>query len=256
MKIAVCMKQVISSDAPLTVDEHAGWIREAELPRETNEPDLYALELALMLKDSHLGEVTVITVGPERAVTTLRDALARGADHAIHIVDAEAFAREPLQTAHAIANTVRETRYDLILTGLQSMDFGHGQTGVMIAEFLDLPHVSMVVEVTLEQNRMRARRELEAGSTQWWDISMPCVLTVQSGINRPRYASVKGIMAAKKRPVRGVPFAEALGAPLSSSLSCEAMVAPAARENMTLLSGATSEMATQLAERLRTVLGR
>lgn len=255
MKIAVCMKQVISSDAPLMVDEHTSWIREAELPRETNEPDLYALELALLLKDRQQGEVTVITVGPERAVTTVRDALARGADHAIHVVDTETVAREPLHTARAIANTIRETRYDLILTGLQSMDFGHGQTGVMIAELLDLPHVSMVVEVTLEQNRMRARRELEAGSTQWWDVAVPCVLTVQSGINRPRYAGVKGIMAARKRPVRSVPFAEALGAPLPSSLSCEAMVTPAPRENMTLLSGATPELAAQLAERLRTVLG-
>ena len=113
----------------------------------------------------------------------------------------------------------------------------------------------MVVEVTLEQNRLRARRELEAGSTQWWDISLPCVLTVQSGINRPRYAGVKGIMAAKKRLVRTVPLAEAHTAPLSSSLSCEAMIVPAARENMTLLSGATPEVVTQLAERLRAVLG-
>jgi len=255
MKIAVCLKQVISPDAPLMVDERAGWIREAELPRETNEPDLYALELALTLKDTHNGEVTVVTVGSEHAAVTLRDALAKGADNAIHIVDSEAFAREPLQTARALANTIGAGGYDLILTGLQSTDFGHGQTGVMIAELLDLPHVSMVVETVLEQGRLRARSELEAGSNQWWDIPLPCVLTVQSGINRPRYAGVKGIMAAKKRPVRTMPFAEAHATPLTASLSCEAMVAPTARETIILLSGAAPDVAAQLAERLRAVLG-
>lgn len=256
MKIAVCMKQVVSPDAPLAVDESTGWIRETELPRETNEPDLYALELALTLKDNHQAEVTVITVGPDRAIGTVRDALAKGADHAIHVVDVEGFAREPLQTARALTHTIGEAGYDLVLTGLQSTDFGHGQTGVMIAELLELPHVSMVVEVVLEQGRLRARRELEAGSSQWWNISLPCVLTIQSGINRPRYAGVKGIMAAKKHPIRTVPFAEIHTAPLSASLACEAIAMPAARGNMTLLSGATQDVAMQLAERLHAVLGR
>jgi electron transfer flavoprotein beta subunit len=255
MKIAVCLKQVISPDAALTVDEGTHWIREAELPRETNEPDLHALELALTLRDKHQGEVTVITVGPEGAVATLRDALARGADHAIHIMDAGAITREPLHTAQAIANTLREARYDLILTGLQSMDFGHGQTGVMIAELLGLPHVSMVIEATLEGDRLRARRELEAGSNQWWNITFPCLLTIQSGINRPRYAGVKGIMAAKKRPVRTMAFTEAHAEPLAASLACEAITAPVARANTTLLSGTTPDIAAQLVERLQTVLG-
>jgi electron transfer flavoprotein beta subunit len=256
MKIAVCLKQVISPDAPLAVDERTDWIREADLPRETNEPDLYSLELALTLKDSHHGEVTAITVGPENAVSILRDALARGADHALHIVDAEAFAREPLHTARAIANTLREARYDLILTGLQSMDFGHGQTGVMIAELLDLPHLSMVIEAVLERDRLRVRRELEAGSSQWCEVSFPCVLTVQSGVHRPRYAGVKGIMMAKKRPVRIVPLAETQETPFSPSVCCETMTVPAPREQMTLLSGTAPQVAVQLAERLHTVLGR
>jgi electron transfer flavoprotein beta subunit len=256
MKIAVCLKQVISPDAPLTMDEGKGWIREAELPRETNEPDLHALELALTLRDKHQGEVTILGVGPESVVTALRDALARGADHAAHIVDPEAFAREPLQTAWALANILRAERPDLVLTGSQSADFGHGQTGVMLAELLGLPHVSMVVEASLDGDRLRARRELEAGANQWWETSLPCVLTVQSGINRPRYAGVKGIMAAKKRPVRRLAFAEAHTEAPSASLVCESMAAPAARANTTLLTGAVPEVAAQLAERLRTVLGR
>jgi electron transfer flavoprotein beta subunit len=256
MKIAVCLKQVISPDAPLAVDERTGWLRETELPRETNEPDLHALELALTLREKHQGEVSVITVGPESAVAVLRDALARGADHAVHIVDAGSFAREPLQTARAITNTIREARHDLVLTGSQSTDFGHGQTGVMLAELLGLPHVSMVVEVALEGDRLRARRELEAGANQWWETSLPCVLTVQSGINRPRYAGVKGIMAAKKRPIRTMTFAEAHAEPLAASLVCEAMTVPVARTNTTLLSGAAPDVATQLAGRLRAVLGR
>lgn len=255
MKIAVCLKQVISTDAPLALDER-GWIREAELPRETNEPDLFALELALTLKDNHRGEVTAITVGPESALATVRDAIARGADHAVHVVDPGAFDREPLQTARAIANTIRDERFDLVLTGLQSMDFCHGQTGVMIAELLGVPHVSMVVEAVLERDRLRARRELEAGSSQWWEVSLPCVLTVQSGIHRPRYAGVKGIMMAKKRPVRSVPFAETQETPFSPSVCCETMVAPAPREHMTLLSGAAPQVAAQLAECLHTALGR
>jgi electron transfer flavoprotein beta subunit len=255
MKIAVCLKQVISPDAPLTLDEDRGWIRETELPRETNEPDLHALELALALRDRHQGEVTVITVGPESAVTSLRDALARGADHAVHIVDAGSFAREPLQTARVLANTLRADQHDLVLTGSQSTDFGHGQTGVLLAELLGLPHVSMVIEVALDGDRLRARRELEAGANQWWDTALPCLLTVQSGINRPRYAGVKGIMAAKKRPVRSVAFADAQAEQPAASLSCETMTAPAARANMTLLSGPAPDVAMRLAERLRAVLG-
>ncbi|HSW52774.1 MAG TPA: electron transfer flavoprotein subunit beta/FixA family protein [Sulfuricaulis sp.] len=257
MKIAVCLKQVISPDAPLTLDEARGWIRETELPRETNEPDLHALELALSLRDRHQGEVTAVTVGPESAVATLRDALARGADHAVHIVDADAFAREPLQTARALANILRAERHDLVLAGSQSTDFGHGQTGVLLAELLGLPHVSMVVEAALEgDNNLRARRELEAGANQWWKTSLPGVLTVQSGINRPRYAGVKGIMAAKKRPIRSVTFAEAHAGPPAASVTCEAMATPAARANTTLLTGAAPDVAAQLAERLRAALGR
>jgi electron transfer flavoprotein beta subunit len=255
MKIAVCLKQVISPDAPLTLDERTGWIREPELPRETNEPDLYALELALQFKDERQAEVTAITVGPESAVSTLRDALAKGADHAIHILDDEAFTREPLGTAHAIAKILGTERYDMVLTGLQSTDFGHGQTGVMLAELLDLPHVSMAVEVVLAEQRLRVRRELEAGASQWWGVTLPCVLTIQSGINRPRYAGVKGIMMAKKRPVRAVSFADALATTPAASIICEAMAAPAARANVMLLSGAVPDVATQLAGRLRAALG-
>jgi electron transfer flavoprotein beta subunit len=112
----------------------------------------------------------------------------------------------------------------------------------------------MVVEVSLDQGRMRVKRELEAGSSQWWKLALPCALTVQSGINRPRYAGVKGIMAAKKRPVQKVPFAEAHATAPSASMICETMAAPATRKNTMLLSGAVPEVAAQLAERLRAAL--
>lgn len=255
MKIAVCLKQVISPDAPLPLDERTGWIREAELPRQTNEPDLYALELALMFKDSQRAEVTAITVGPDSAANTMRDALAKGADHAIHVLDADSFQREPLHVAQAIANTLGASGFDLILTGLQSSDAGHGQTGIMIAQRLGLPHVSMVVETILEENgNLRAKRELEAGSSQWWRLALPCVLTVQSGSNRPRYAGVKGIMAAKKRPIHTVPFSQAHATAPSASVVCEAIAAPATRGNIQMISGAAPEIAAQLAEKLRAAL--
>lgn len=255
MKIAVCLKQVISPDAPLPLDERSGWIREAELPRQTNEPDLYALELALMFKDRQRAEVTAITVGPESAANTLRDALAKGADRAIHVLDADSFRREPLHIAQAIAGTLGASGYDLILTGLQSTDSGHGQTGIMIAQRLGLAHVSMVVETTLDTDgTLRARRELEAGASQWWMIALPCVLTVQSGINRPRYAGVKGIMAAKKRPLQILPYDQTPDATPPVSILCEAMAAPAARENTQMISGAIPEVAARLAEKLRAAL--
>lgn len=256
MKIAVCLKQVVSPDAPLRIADGAAWIRDDGLPRETNEPDLHALELALVLKDRHQADVTAISLGPDSCVTTLRDALAKGADSAIHVLDTDPFPREPLQLAQALANIIGKGGYDLVLTGQQSVDLGNSQVGILVAGLLDLPHVNMVVEAETAAGTMRARRELEGGADQWWDIGLPCVLNVQSGTARPRFAGVRGIMAARKKPLETLSFTAACPEPAAPGMEYGALACPGVRENMIRLTGSATEIAGQLADRLETAARR
>jgi electron transfer flavoprotein beta subunit len=201
VKIAVCLKQTPAPDAPLHFDPKTGWLDERDCRFETGEADLHALEEALRLRDRHGGEVLALTLGPERGIYSLRDALARGSDRAIHVADEAVATTDPLLTATALADVLRPEGCDLILAGLQSDDQGFGQTGVMVAELLDLPHASIVTGVQCDGPEVQVQRETGAGWRQTVILPLPCVLTVQAGINRPRYASIKGIMAAKNRPV-------------------------------------------------------
>ena len=205
MRIAVCVKQVVSREWPLRVAESNTWIRDQDASYELNEPDAYALEAALRLKEQHGGEVVVISAGPARVSQVIREALARGADRAIHVegdtlVDADAAA-----TAGALAAALADQSCDLVLTGLQSDDNGFAQTGVVLAEKLGMPHATIIMDVQVAGGALRVKRELEGGWFQWIAMPLPAVLTIQSGINQLRYATLKGIMAAKKKDVKKVP---------------------------------------------------
>ena len=134
MKIAVCVKQVPAKDAPLRIAEGGAWIRETDIGFEMNEPDSFALEEALRLKEKHGGEVVAISMGPERAKQTIKEALAKGADRGIHVADDKFFLLDPLGSAKSLAAALHKENFDLILTGLQSDDQGFGQTGVLLAE--------------------------------------------------------------------------------------------------------------------------
>jgi electron transfer flavoprotein beta subunit len=207
MKIIVLMKQVANKDADLRISGDEKWINEADVALQTNESDGYALEEALRLKESKGdGEVIVCSLGPQSAKTVIKDALARGADRAIHVVAENSGKLSPYQIASAIAEAIRDENADLVLAGLQSDDTSYGQTGVILAELLGIPHATIVIEVdrTSINGNIRIKRELESGWYQWFSYQLPALLTVQSGISQIRYASLKGIMAAKKKEVREV----------------------------------------------------
>ena len=201
MKVAVCIKQVPAKDAPLHIAESGTWIRETDIGFEMNEPDSFALEEALRLKEKHGGEVVVLSMGPERAKQVIKEGLAKGADRGIHIADDKFFLLDPLGAAKSLAAALKKENFDLILTGLQSDDQGFGQTGVLLAELLGLPHATIIMQIEVQGQRLRLKRELEAGWFQWVELPLPAVLTIQSGINKVRYASLKGIMAAKKKEI-------------------------------------------------------
>lgn len=208
MKIIVLMKQVANKDAVLRVSGDEKWIDESNISQQTNESDGYALEEALRMKEAKgEGEVIVCTLGAQTAKTVIKDALARGADRAIHVVADNVNQLSPYQIAKAIADAIREENADLVFTGLQSDDASYGQTGVILAELLGIPHATIVIEVdraSLTDSSLRIKRELESGWYQWFKYQLPALLTIQSGISQIRYASLKGIMAAKKKEIRDV----------------------------------------------------
>ena len=215
MKIIVLMKQVANKDAILRINKDATWIEEGDLSYEVNESDGYALEEALRLKEKHGGgEVVVCSMGPQRVKSVIKDALARGADRAIHVVGDNLGSLSPYAAASVLAEAIRAEQADLILTGLQSDDYGYAQTGVIMAELLGLPHATIVIEVDASGEQLRVKRELESGWYQWYAMARPALLTIQSGISQIRYATLKGIMAAKKKEIKEVtPSAEAVARP-------------------------------------------
>jgi electron transfer flavoprotein beta subunit len=209
MKIIVLMKQVANKDAVLRINKEGTWIEEGDLSFEVSESDGYALEEALRVREKLTGEVVVCSMGPGRVKSVIKDALARGADRAIHVVGDNLGSLSPYATASALAEAIRDEKPDLIMTGLQSDDYGYGQTGVILAELLGVPHATIVIEVDASSEQLRVKRELESGWYQWYSMKMPALLTIQSGISQIRYATLKGIMAAKKKEIKEVsPSAE------------------------------------------------
>ena len=204
MKIIVLMKQVASKDEILRINKSETWIEESDLSFEVSESDGYALEEALRVREKLTGEVVVCSMGPARVKSVIKDALARGADRAIHVTGDNLGNLSPYAAASALAEAIRDEKPDLILTGLQSDDFGYGQTGVILAEILGLPHATIVIELDASGDKLRVKRELESGWYQWYSMPLPALLTIQSGISQIRYATLKGIMAAKKKEIKEV----------------------------------------------------
>src|SRR5512146_520536 len=244
------MKQVPQKDAPLKLNESGKWIRE-DVSYEVNEPDAYALEEALRQKEKHGGEVVVITAGPARAQQVLREALAKGADRAIHLEDAAFVTLDPVNTAKAFAAAIKDEQFDLIFTGLQSDDFGFAQTGVVLAELLGWPHATIIMQIEKSEGGIRVKRELEAGFFQYVEMPLPTVLTIQSGINKLRYATLIGIKQAKNKPLRKVTMAEVQAAIGPNLQQIRRLYIPEKTKKTELLQGAPAEVAKKLVERLR-----
>jgi electron transfer flavoprotein beta subunit len=253
VKILVCMKQVPQKDAPLKLNEGGTWIRE-DVSYEVNEPDAFALEEALRQKEKHKGEVVAITAGPARASQVLREALAKGADRAIHLEDAGFVGLDAYNTARAIAAAIKDEKFDLIFTGLQSDDYGYAQTGVILAQILGLPHATIIMQIEKNENGIRVKRELEAGFFQFVDMPLPAVLTIQSGINKLRYATLIGIKQAKTKPMRKVTMAEVQSEVGNNLQKIEKMYIPEKSKNTQFIDGPPAEIAKKLVEKLKNEL--
>jgi electron transfer flavoprotein beta subunit len=248
MKIAVCIKQVVTREWQLRLADHGAWIRDSDASFELNEPDAYALEEALRLKEKHGGEVVVCSAGPARAAQVIREALARGADRAIHVESEQLATADAFTVADALAGAIKDERFDLVLTGLQSDDQGFGQVGVVLAQKLGMPHATIIMEVQVaDSSGLRVKRELEGGWFQWVSLPLPALLTIQSGINQLRYATLKGIMAAKKKEIRKV-------APAGSAQPSQRILRiyfPQKGKRTQMIAGSPADAAKQLVTRLK-----
>lgn len=250
MKIIVALKQVPARDSQLTVAPSGKWIDESDLSFEINEPDAYALEEALQLKEKHGGEVVVLCAGPERAASSIREALAKGADRAIHVEEEDLGAYDTLALARVLAKAAETEKPDLVLTGLQSDDLGSGQTGVVMAELMRLPHATIIMQVEMAGGGLRVKRELEDGWFQFVGMPLPALLTIQSGINKLRYATLMGIKKAKSKEIRRL-TAAGLGVPPQSTVTVAGIFAPRRTKQTQILDGSPREAAAKLVEKLK-----
>ncbi|MCF6094861.1 electron transfer flavoprotein subunit beta/FixA family protein [Microaerobacter geothermalis] len=197
MKILVCLKQTFDTEERIVIQD--GQISEEGVEFIINPYDEYAVEEALKLREQHGGEVTVITVGPTRAESALRTALAMGADKAVIVHDESLFGDE-YTIAKVLAAVVKQREYDIILAGNMAVDDGSAQVGPRLAEELGIPHVSTIVKLDVEGNKARVERDVE-GDTEVIEVQLPVLVTAQQGLNEPRYPSLPGIMKAKKKPL-------------------------------------------------------
>ena len=247
MKIAVCIKQVVSREWQVRINDQKTWVRDQDAAWELNEPDAYALEEALRLKEKHGGEVVVISAGPARVTQVIREALARGADRAIHVEGDHLATADAFTAAEALAEAAKTEQCDLILTGLQSDDQGFAQVGVIMAERLGMSHSTIIMEVQVTDTTLRVKRELEGGWFQWMEMPLPAVLTIQSGINQLRYATLKGIMAAKKKELKTMPAPTA--APARQRIV--SIYVPEKTKATRMIDGTPAEAAAELVRVLR-----
>jgi electron transfer flavoprotein beta subunit len=249
MKIVVAMKQVPARDSTVRIDLSGKGIDEEDLTFEINEPDAYALEEALLLQEKHGGEVVVLCAGPERATQSIREALAKGAHRGIFVPCDDLVRIDTLELARRLSSAITLEHADLILTGLQSDDLGLGQTGVVMAEMLGIPHATIIMDVEIQNGSVRVKRELEDGWFQWIHMPLPAVLTIQSGINRLRYATLMGIKKAKAKEVRRVEVSPAPD--VAASVALDRIYHPERKKETRIVGGSPEEAAARLVEVLQ-----
>ena len=251
MKIVVAIKQVPARDSQLRVASSGKWIEDADLSYEINEPDAYALEAGLQLKEKHGGEVIALCAGPARAATTIREALAKGADRAIHIEEEDLGSYDPLAASRLLAAALKPESPDLVLTGLQSDDLGYGQTGVILAELLGLPHATIIMHVDAGGGAIKVKRELESGWFQNVEMPLPALLTIQSGISKLRYATLMGIKKAKTKEIKRLTAGELGVSAANARITLDRVYAPERTKQTQIFDGPAKEAAAQLVEKLK-----
>ena len=247
MKIAVLVKQVPGSESPLSIQSSGNWLDESVVSYVMNESDNYALEEALQIREAKgKGEIVVISLGPDRIQKVIREGLAKGADRGIHVQAETESVTDPLVIASLFAEALKGEDFDLIFSGLQSDDLGSGQTGILLGEILGMSTASLAMATELIDNKIKVKRELEAGYFQWVTMTLPASITVQSGCNTPRYPSLKGIMGAKKKEINSVSLT-----PSPENQSIDKIYAPNSSKETVMIDGSNEQIVEKLVSALR-----
>jgi electron transfer flavoprotein beta subunit len=255
MKIMVCLKQVPHQDARLDIDADGTWIKEDNIKFEINSYDTYALEEALQAKDAAEAEVVVVSIGPDRVTQALRTALGMGADRAVHINDAEANGSDALGVARILGAVAKEENPDLIYMGMMSEDGNLAAVAPMLAEVVGIPHTTAAAKIDRSDGSLTVEREIEGGAREVVELQTPCLVAVQSGLNQVRYASLKGIMAAKKKPLDVKTVADlGLGGQVgagAAKMKIEKIAPPPKGDRAEILEGSPGEIAASLVNKIK-----
>jgi len=246
MKICVLIKQVPDKNSSLTISEDHRTLEENNITLVSNESDNYALEEALLIKETHGGEVVACTLGKESAGQVLKDAMAKGADRSIFLSDSQFDSLDILSLAKVFATALKDESFDLILSGLQSDDQGNSQLGLLLAELLNMSHASLVMGTEIQDSTIKVKRELEGGWFQWTKLSLPASISIQSGINTPRYATLKGIMMVKNKTTKELSRQDISSQDLSSMISRKKLYIPEKSKETVFIEGAPDEITGKL----------
>ncbi|MBT3252064.1 MAG: electron transfer flavoprotein subunit beta/FixA family protein [Candidatus Marinimicrobia bacterium] len=251
MKICVLIKQVPDTDSVIKISNDQKSIEMEGITLATNESDSYALEEALLLKEDQGGEVTVLSLGGESCQQVLKDALAKGADKAIHLDDDDYKDLDILSAAKVMVNVLKDKEFDIIFSGLQSDDIGNAQLGLIMAELLDTSHASLVMGTEiLDEKTIKVKQELEGGWFQWSELDLPASITIQSGLNKPRYASLRGIMMMKRKPLESIKVSELNLENTSSKSFVHKLYIPQKTKETVFIQGSADQVVDGLIEKL------
>lgn len=257
MNIIVCVKRVPdTSEAEVVIARDERRIEESDLVFDINEWDKYAVEEAALLKEEYGGSITVLALGPEEVEDTLRRCFATGADNAIRLTDRAFDRSDAATTARILYEVIKDLEYDLILTGVQASDDGYGQVGPTLAQWLGIPHATMVTGIEIIDGKTRVHRELEGGLGEVVEVGLPVLLTIQTGINEPRYVSIMGVRKAAKQEIKiidreGLGLREDEVGETGSIAKEERLFLPPVTREAEILQGSPDEAATRLAQILR-----
>ena len=250
MEIAVLLKQVPATESMIEIADDGTTIKTEGINWVMNPYDELAVEEALQIRDAAGGAVTVFTLGPEKAVEALRTALAMGADTAVRI-DPEGKALDGLATAKVLSGELKKGSFDLIIAGHRAVDDDNYQVGPAVAELMGIPHISMVIGQEISDGKIRCTRTVEGG-TLVLESALPALITTQRGLNEPRYASLPGIMKAKKKPIDTRPLSATgteFGEPMVKTLG---MRLPPQRKGGRIIEGeSAADKAAALVKALR-----
>ncbi len=255
MKICVLVKQVADKNDEIKLNSEKSSVDKSNFNFVTNESDNYAVEEALLIKEKLEGEVVVCSFGRESSVQVIKDALSKGADRGIFIENDTNDEYDILNLSKIFNKTLKDENFDLILSGLQSDDMGNGQLGVLLAEYFNMSHGSLVMETNISDNtKIKVKRELENGWFQWSELDIPSSLTIQSGINKPRYASLRGIMMMKKKQIKTIKLSE-IDTEAHKINNLKSMYIPQKTKETVKIEGSSDEVAEKLHDILKNELG-